>query len=180
MLLTHLRRDHRDDHRLLMTVNLAASVLGRPDLPARMEEVLDELLVDRSRLVLEISESEALEDARTFACLEDLRTLGLALAVDDFGMGYSNLSRLVELAPDIVKLDMSLVRPLADPAAPTRLVSGIIQLAHDLGATVIGEGVETPAQLSTLRDLGCDAVQGFYIGRPALASGIAAAGAHVA
>ena len=155
--------------RLLMSVNLGASVLHRPDLPDRVAALLDEFAVDPARLVFEVSETEALEEPTARAVLGALCELGAGLAVDDFGMGYSNLSRLFDLAPSVVKLDMSLVRPLVEQGASTRLVGGIIDLAHDLGALVVGEGVETSRQLLTLRELGCDAVQGYYIGRPAMA-----------
>ncbi|MGN0078648.1 MAG: EAL domain-containing protein [Coriobacteriales bacterium] len=92
-----------------------------------------------------------------------LNEVGYAIELDDFGAGYSNLAALAELPLDTVKLDMSLVRTL-DTKEP--VVRHCIELAHDLGLTVVAEGVETQEQLDKLRALGCDKIQGYYFSRP--------------
>jgi EAL domain-containing protein (putative c-di-GMP-specific phosphodiesterase class I) len=86
--------------------------------------------------------------------------------LDDFGVGYSSLSRIGSLNPDIIKLDRSFVAPLSRDDQHADFVAGIIDLAHRLGSIVIAEGVETHEQLHRLKSMGCDAVQGYLLGRP--------------
>jgi diguanylate cyclase (GGDEF)-like protein len=152
---------------VIVSTNVGLTRMSEAELPRRLRALLDESRVAPGRLVVEVSEQDLLGEARTVAALTALRDLGVCLAIDDFGVGYSNLSRLEALTPDIVKLDRSFVIPLADPDAPVKLLRRVIELAHDLGAVVVGEGVETPRQRDTLAALGCDAVQGFLIGAPA-------------
>jgi diguanylate cyclase (GGDEF)-like protein len=153
-----------DTHeRVLVSVNIGLRNADQTALPEALSAALSRYGLSSSDLVVEVSESEAFADLRA---LEALRELGVSLAVDDFGVGYSNLSRLSALRPDIVKLDRSFVEPLKDPFASTRLLAGVIGLAHELGALVIGEGVETAGQRDILCRLGCDALQGFFIGSP--------------
>ncbi|HET8583498.1 MAG TPA: bifunctional diguanylate cyclase/phosphodiesterase [Jatrophihabitans sp.] len=152
--------------RLLVSVNLALQHLHDTDLTAQLLGLLERTGVPPNRIVVEVSESEALEDPRAEAALLALRGSGISLALDDFGTGYSNLARLGRLAPDVVKLDRSLVERLEQEGPSVRLVGGMIELAHDLGALVVAEGVETERELAMLRELGCDAMQGFLIGAP--------------
>ncbi len=86
--------------------------------------------------------------------------------MDDFGVGYSCLSRIEHIQPEIIKLARSFVTPLDQPGQRTDILAGTIDLAHRVGAVVIGEGVETQTQLDTLISLGCDGVQGYLLGRP--------------
>lgn len=149
-----------------VSVNLGLTHLPDADLPARLIDLLAEFGVPSSRLIVEISENEAVEDPRALATLERLRELGVSLALDDFGVGYSSLGRFGTLSPEIVKLDRSFVALLSAPAPSPRLLEGVIDLAHRCGSFVIGDGVETEHQLNTLRELGCDAMQGFLVGDP--------------
>jgi EAL domain-containing protein (putative c-di-GMP-specific phosphodiesterase class I) len=87
-------------------------------------------------------------------------------ALDDFGVGYSSLSRMGELRADLVKLDRSFVIGLESSVEARDILSAVIDLAHRIGARVIAEGIETEAQLAIVTALGCDAVQGFLLGRP--------------
>jgi EAL domain-containing protein (putative c-di-GMP-specific phosphodiesterase class I) len=146
---------------MFVSTNVALTRMADGDLPRRLGELVSEFGVAARRLVLEVSEQDLLDDTRTVATVLALRGLGVGLAIDDFGVGYSNLSRLERIQPDVLKLDRSFVAPLDDPGAPRTLVRRVIQLAHDLGAVVVGEGVETQRQCDTLAELGCDAVQGF-------------------
>ncbi len=98
--------------------------------------------------------------------LEALSQRGLSIALDDFGTGYSSLSHLTTLPINVLKLDISFVRPLAHSADMRTVVSAIITLAHNLGITVVAEGVETAEQLDFLRAQRCDAVQGYYFSHP--------------
>ncbi len=117
-------------------------------------------------LEIELTESLfALHSPAIVKTLARLRDMGVRLAVDDFGTGYSSLSYLREFPVDSVKIDRSFMIPLGDPAADA-LVRAIVAMGHSLGLQVIGEGVETMAQMNFLKRIGCDAAQGFLIDRP--------------
>ena len=122
--------------------------------------------LEPSRLMVEIPEGKAVAAADVIATIEQLRALGVRIAVDDFGVGYSNLAQLAALMPDVIKFDKSLISSLGRHAVADRLLAGAIDLAHDLGALVVAEGVENPRQHAVLVALGCDAMQGFLLGRP--------------
>jgi EAL domain-containing protein (putative c-di-GMP-specific phosphodiesterase class I) len=101
-----------------------------------------------------------------------LKAMGVRFSLDDFGTGYSSLSYLKRLPLDQLKIDRSFVTPVADDPSAAAIVASVVSLGHALGLLVVAEGVETPAQLATLRDLGCDLAQGFYLSRPAAAADI--------
>ena len=103
--------------------------------------------------------------------LDELRKLGVRLALDDFGTGYSSLSYLKPFPVHILKIDRSFIADLVLDAASHSIVAAIVNLAHDLGMTVVAEGVETAEQLGAVGWLGCDFYQGFYFARPAPAPG---------
>ncbi|HEV7554954.1 MAG TPA: EAL domain-containing protein, partial [Kofleriaceae bacterium] len=92
--------------------------------------------------------------------------VGYRLAVDDIGAGYSGLTSFAELVPEIVKIDMALVRDVHRSAIRQHTIRSLCSLCHDLGTLVIGEGVETQVERDGLVDLGCDMLQGFLLGRP--------------
>ena len=120
------------------------------------------------RLLIEVTEQAVIADrGRAAAEIEALRTLGVRVVLDDFGTGYSSLSYLAEFGFDLVKLDRSFLRRIGEDARSHALVRATIALVHALELPVCGEGVETADQLEALRDLGCDLLQGFHIGRPA-------------
>ena len=96
-----------------------------------------------------------------------MRELGCEIAIDDFGVGYSSLSRLVHLPARILKIDQSFVRGLASNPESMAVVSAVLLLAHNLRKLVVAEGVEDEESLQLLRDLGCRYAQGFHLGRPA-------------
>ncbi len=118
-------------------------------------------------LVLEITESATLADAVDLAPdLDALRSTGVRVALDDFGTGSSNLSLLKLLEVDVIKLDRSFVSGVPDNAVDTLLVSWLIDLAHALEITVVGEGVETQRQRDSLVERRCDELQGYLFSRP--------------
>ena len=98
--------------------------------------------------------------------LRDLRGLGLHLSVDDFGTAYSSLTYLKRFPVEAIKVDRSFVTGLGLEADDTSIVEAVVRLGHSLGLSVVAEGVETPLQLSRLRELGCDKGQGYLFGRP--------------
>ncbi|OIR06070.1 phytochrome-like protein cph2 [mine drainage metagenome] len=116
---------------------------------------------------LELTESILLHDMDVvMKTLHELKEIGIKLSIDDFGTGYSSLSYLKRLAVNKLKIDKSFVRNMVEDPEDTAIVKAIIQLGHTLQLTVIAEGVETDAQLSLLKSLGCDQIQGYLISRP--------------
>jgi diguanylate cyclase (GGDEF)-like protein len=154
-------------HDLFVTVNVGVEQLTDPDLPEQLARLLARHGLAPRQLVLEVPEKRLYTDAEaTSATLQALRRLGVRLALDDFGVGYSSLARLQEMPPDIVKIDRCFVSPLGRSGSSSVLLGAMIDLAHRTGAIVIAEGVERPEQLAELDRLGCDAVQGFLLGHP--------------
>ena len=119
-----------------------------------------------SRIVLEITERIGLDAVAGPAQVEMLRQRGYRIAVDDLGAGYAALGALATLEPEVVKLDMSLVRDIDRHPTKRRVVGAIATLCRELGSRVIAEGVETQAELRTVRDVGIDLIQGFLFARP--------------
>jgi EAL domain-containing protein (putative c-di-GMP-specific phosphodiesterase class I) len=136
------------------------------------------------QLVVEITEQTVVECYENLRdVIDPLRAEGLRISVDDAGAGYASLHHIVELKPDFIKIDRSLVYGLADDHALRVAVSAFVRLALDLGATVIAEGVEGPRDLAALSDLGVDAAQGYLLGKPSTQhsdlTGWAAAPSHL-
>jgi len=116
---------------------------------------------------VELTESVLMADpARANAVLGRLRQLGVRISIDDFGTGYSSLSYLKRFPAEVVKIDRSFISGLPDDANDTAITQAVIAMAHSLGLQVVAEGVETHAQLTALRQLGCDEAQGYLTGRP--------------
>ncbi|HEY6886985.1 MAG TPA: EAL domain-containing protein, partial [Solirubrobacter sp.] len=155
---------------LRLHVNLSAAELRDPNLTADVHAVLDEFGLPPERLALEITETELLDDAVASAArFGELRSLGIRIALDDFGTGYSSLSYLHSLPLDTLKIAKPFVDGLEGDGHDASFIGVIVELARKLGLDVIAEGIETPAQLDALRDLGVELGQGFLIGRPAVA-----------
>ena len=118
-------------------------------------------------LTLELNERIVIDNYQAaLPELVELKGLGVSLALDDFGAGYTSLGQLRRLPLDVLKIDKGLVDGLGGAPEDARIVSAIISLAHILDLTVLAEGVERAEQLSILRSLGCDAAQGFLLSRP--------------
>ncbi len=153
---------------LKLNINFSAIQLRQPDLVTRVREILSATGVSGDCLKLEITESYLLEnDDKQMAALHQLKQLGIQLCIDDFGIGYSSLSRLHEFPIDVLKIDRSFIRRAdLESGAHLETVNMIIVLAHSLGMDVVAEGVETPEQLQMLRALDCDFMQGYLFSRP--------------
>ena len=146
---------------------MSAQQLRGDGFVAQVAAALKQHALPGAALELEVTESTAMRDpARTAAQLRDLRTLGVALAIDDFGTGYSSMAYLKQLPLSSLKLDRSFVMDIERDPNDAAISKATIQLAHSLGLAVVAEGVETAAQLQFLRELGCDAAQGYLIARP--------------
>jgi EAL domain-containing protein (putative c-di-GMP-specific phosphodiesterase class I) len=141
----------------------------------QLQRILNETGFPADRLLLEITESLLMDDdSRTRDVLEELREMGVRLAVDDFGTGYSALNYLREFPVSTLKIDRSFIRNIDQGPSHRRLVEAIIALAHGLDLVTIAEGVETTVQNTLLADLKCDMVQGFLHCRPIAADEITA------
>ncbi|MDQ1583191.1 MAG: hypothetical protein QOF36_1245 [Microbacteriaceae bacterium] len=161
-------RDWLADERVRsVAVNVSTSQLQEPDFARAALEVLDSGGVDPRQLVVEVTERAFVGSARrVIGHLAQLREHGIRIALDDFGTGYSSLSRLQELPVDIIKVDKSFVDGIKTGEETLPILNSIVDLAHNLGLHVTAEGVETAEQAIHLRRLGCEAMQGFYFGRP--------------
>lgn len=148
-----------------VAVNLSPIELSNPNLLLGIERVLTESSADRSRVVFEVTEGATTTDDDV-ELLKKIRGLGVKIAIDDFGSGQSNLSYLNTLPAQILKLDRSLITPMVDDQGAASVVKKAIEMAHDLGMTVVGEGVEENEELDALRRMRCDRIQGWLTGRP--------------
>ncbi|MGI8593108.1 MAG: EAL domain-containing protein [Solirubrobacteraceae bacterium] len=150
-----------------VSFNLSPHQLRQPSLPDRVREQLVSSGVDASSVSAEITESAAMvELAATAPVLGDLAALGIRLAVDDFGAGYSSLARLRTLPVHILKIDRSFLAEIPESREARAIVSSIVRLAGALGKVAIAEGVETPEQRAFLIEHGCPLAQGFLLARP--------------
>lgn len=160
----------------VLFINFAPGVVYNPDVCLQSTfQACREVGADFSRLLFEVTESEAFPDLHLLGrILERYRGEGAQVALDDLGAGHTSLMFLARLRPDLVKLDRTLIRDLhgADPRVP--LILALIRYAHDLGIRVVAEGVETASELTLVRELGADYAQGYFLGRPVPA----AAGVH--
>lgn len=148
-------------------VNLTAAQLDDPALVEMVADVLAGTGLEPGRLVVEVTEGMLMrEPARVAKVLRALRALEVHVAIDDFGTGYSSMSHLTRLPVDVLKIDRSFVAALAESATDREIAAAIIALAHALGLDAVAEGVEDPAQLAVLADLGCDLAQGFLFSEP--------------
>jgi EAL domain-containing protein (putative c-di-GMP-specific phosphodiesterase class I) len=152
---------------LTIAVNLSPRNLEDPELPDQVERLLAQTSVAPERLILEITESAMMsEPRRALEVLTRLHEAGVRLSVDDFGTGYSSLAYLQRLPASELKIDRTFVAAMARDRGNALIVRSTIDLAHGLGLSVVAEGIEDAETWQTLRSLGCDAGQGYYIARP--------------
>lgn len=151
-----------------VAVNISPVQFMTRDFVAMVSRVLDETGMTPGRLELEVTETAMMQDrARAAAILVDLARMGISVAVDDFGTGYSNLSYLIDFKFHKLKIDRSFVNRIAADNGSGAVVSTIVGLSRALGVHTIAEGVETEDQAALLKAAGCEAVQGYFYGRPA-------------
>jgi diguanylate cyclase (GGDEF)-like protein/PAS domain S-box-containing protein len=154
-----------EPHRL--AVNISPIQFRKSDLVQIVSDALASAGLPGERLEIEITEGILMEDTeRAIEVLSALREQGVRIALDDFGTGYSSLSYLRSFTLDKLKIDRSFIKELGQSPESEIIVRTIIGLAHNLGLSIVAEGVETPQQLSILRDLTCDQLQGYLFGRP--------------
>ncbi|GAA3552711.1 EAL domain-containing protein [Amycolatopsis ultiminotia] len=156
---------------LSLKVNLSVRQLDDPHLIPAVRDALATTGLPPSALTLEVTESALMRDASAAAeVLTALRSLGVLLAIDDFGTGYSSLAQLRRLTLDTLKIDRSFITGIAESHNAAAIVSSIIAMAHAVNLTVVAEGVETPEELTILKELGCDQAQGYHLGKPLAAT----------
>ena len=149
---------------LNVSVNLSVKQLQSETLVADVSEALEQSGLPPSSLVLEITETVTMADTElAVSRLQDLKAVGVMLAMDDFGTGYSSLSYLSRFPIDILKMDRSFLRPDHDDSG---LAAAIVALGRSLNLDVVAEGIELPEQIVSLRDLGCELGQGFLFAKP--------------
>jgi diguanylate cyclase (GGDEF)-like protein/PAS domain S-box-containing protein len=152
----------------VMSVNLSPRQLSSPNVAQVVADTLQASGIPASALCLEITESAIMEDPEAaHAILQGLKALGVRLAIDDFGVGYSSLSHLKYLLPvDVIKIDKSFIDGLLDSGDSRAIVTAIVQLAHALGVQAVAEGVESSEQAEALRALDCHIAQGYHFAKP--------------
>lgn len=147
---------------LRVAINFSALQLRNEALVEQVKQALARHALPPDAIEIELTESALIEDAvRAARSIAELSEFGVRTTIDDFGTGFSSLSYLCSLPVRAIKIDRSFVRQMSDSEKGTRVVQGLIHLAHSLGLSVLAEGVETEAQLALLRSLGCDAFQGW-------------------
>lgn len=152
---------------LRLAVNLSARQFNDQQLPVLIHCILVENRLPPELLELELTETLLMEDVQAAnSILHKLKGLGITLSLDDFGTGYSSLAQLKRYPLDILKIDRSFVMDISAGRGGESIIRTIIELAHNLGMTAIAEGVETLEQEAFLREHGCDAIQGYLLGRP--------------
>jgi len=150
-----------------VAVNLSRNQLALPNLPAIVTDIIREYDIPAECLKLEITESAVMEDVVAGKkMLDDIKALGVLQCLDDFGTGYSSLSCLHEFPIDILKIDKSFVKNIANSRDFIALVNATVQLARNLGIRVVAEGIETAEQAAILQSMDCDFGQGFLFSKP--------------
>lgn len=156
-----------DARGLGISVNVSARQLEDASEFDVLHDIICSSGVDPRALTLELTETTMLDGVHEFReQLERFRSLGIAIAVDDFGAGTAGLNHLRDVPFDVLKVDKSYVDRLGREEGAYALLSGVVDLAHSMDAIVVAEGIETPEQAELLRRMGCDVGQGFYLGRP--------------
>ncbi len=150
-----------------VSVNVSARQFQHPEFVADVADNVARTGMRPELLELEITESMFIQDAAaTIAKLNELKRMGVRIAVDDFGTGYSSLNYLRQFPLDVLKIDRAFIRDIAHNAHDQAITDAMIRLAHDLGLHVVAEGVETAEQLARVKQPRCDAVQGYLFSKP--------------
>jgi EAL domain-containing protein (putative c-di-GMP-specific phosphodiesterase class I) len=150
-----------------IAVNISPRQFSDPMLLQDITEAIHSTGMDASKLHVEITESATMDDPEaTLVTLEKMRELKLNIYIDDFGTGHSNLGQLRRLPIQALKIDKVFINDILTNDDDAEIVNAIINLAHALKLKVVCEGVETRAQLTLLRGLGCDEIQGYLISKP--------------
>lgn len=150
-----------------MSINLSYLQLLEGDIVDYMQETLKSLELDPQHITMELTETYLVKaDADVLGTMERMRRMGIRIAMDDFGVGYSSLHSLKNIPVDLVKIDRGFVKGIDGDVFNATLIRSITELCHDVGKTVCLEGVEIGAEYEVVRDMGLELIQGYYYGRP--------------
>lgn len=154
-------------HAGVVSVNVSAVQLTKPNFVDLIYEIIREYKIDPSELELEITESVFINDTISIIeTLNQLKKIGIALSLDDFGTGYSSLTYLKDLPIDTLKIDKSFINDITENNRQAEITDALIELVHKLNMETIAEGVETKEQYDFLRYMKCDNIQGYFTGKP--------------
>ena len=152
---------------IVLSVNVSVRHLMKKDFTEEVRSILSESGMPANLLELEITESIMIESAdKALKCISELCEMGINIAIDDFGTGYSSLSYLNKFPANLLKIDKSFIDKMNDSDSSKQYVAAIISIGHIMGFKVISEGVEKDTQFQTLKDIGCDLIQGYIWGKP--------------
>ncbi len=152
---------------IILSLNVSVRHLMKKEFTDEIKELIHESNIPEIQLELEITESIMIESMeKAMECIRELKNMGIHIAIDDFGTGYSSLSYLNSFPADLLKIDKAFIDKMNSSESSKQYVAAIISLGHIMGFDVISEGVEEPEQIETLREIGCDYIQGFVWGRP--------------
>ncbi|MDA3869231.1 MAG: EAL domain-containing protein [Gammaproteobacteria bacterium] len=154
-------------HKLMISVNVSMNCIHDARLPAKLNEVILSNKIAPDQITLELTENIFIKDPiRSKKILNNISQMGVGISIDDFGTGYSSMAYLKQLPVSEIKIDRSFVMEMLEDENDEVIVHATIDLAHNLGISVIAEGVENLETAKRLKELNCDAAQGFYLGRP--------------
>ena len=152
---------------IMLSINVSVKHMMKADFLDELTSILEESGIRPGNLEIEITESIMIKSMeKASECIESIKKMGIQIAIDDFGTGYSSLSYLNSFPANLLKIDKSFIDKMNSSDSSKQYVAAIISLGHIMGIDVISEGVEQEDQLDTLKEIGCDYVQGFIWGRP--------------
>ena len=152
---------------ITLSINVSVRHLIKKDFPEEVRQQIEQSGIPAGQLEIEITESVMIESLeKAMECIKEITDLGVQIAIDDFGTGYSSLSYLNNIPANLLKIDKTFIDQMNSSEKSKQYVAAIISLGHIMGYKVISEGVEEDDQLDTLREIGCDLIQGYIWGRP--------------
>jgi EAL domain-containing protein (putative c-di-GMP-specific phosphodiesterase class I) len=171
--MSQLQAWHQKGYLIGAAINVSAQDLAHPEFESFVLSCSEKYQVSPSFITLELTERDIMHDeASVVVSLRSLRQAGFSVAIDDYGIGQSSLSKLKGLPVDEIKLDKSFIMNLQQSPKDQLIVRSTIELAHGLGFLVVAEGVENEASLTLLKQMRCDYIQGYYISRPLAAEAV--------
>jgi EAL domain-containing protein (putative c-di-GMP-specific phosphodiesterase class I) len=153
--------------RIPLAINITADEFQSPNFIQTIQNLLKKYNIPPIYLELEVTENVVITDIElVMKIIVELQSMGIKVSIDDFGTGYSSLAYLRRLPIDKIKIDRSFIQEVTTNDSDLTIVKTMVELSHGLGKRVLAEGVETKEQLQLLRNIGCDAVQGFFVSKP--------------
>ncbi len=165
--LVRWKKEYSCADNLFMNINVSKRQVAQPDVVKKLSRVFKDTGIDPCDVKIEITESVIMDDRHGITpVLDDIRSLGVQLAMDDFGTGHSSLSCLHRFPIDVLKIDREFIMNMEQRIEYTAVIQAIITLAHTLNISVVAEGLETAEQVAQLQALECDTAQGYYFSKP--------------